>query len=90
MSNRPARAVRSSRRHPTNPFWRYNLLVAAWAALYAWMGGWFGVGLYFLQSLIAMTLLRVIDYVEHYGLPRSSCQAADTNAQNRGTPGTPA
>ena len=56
--------------HWTNPFWRYNLLVAAWAALYAWMGGWFGVGLYFLQSLIAMTLLRVIDYVEHYGLPR--------------------
>ena len=56
--------------HPTNPFWRYNLLTAAWVALYAWMGGWFGVGLYFLQSLIAMTLLRVIDYVEHYGLPR--------------------
>ena len=56
--------------HPTNPFWRYNLLTAAWVALYAWMGGWFGVGLYLLQSLVAMTLLRAVDYVEHYGLPR--------------------
>ena len=56
--------------HPTNPLWRYNLLTAAWAALHAWMGGWFGVGLYFLQSLVAMTLLRAVDYVEHYGLPR--------------------
>ena len=56
--------------HPTNPFWRYNLLTAAWVALYAWMGGWFGVGLYLLYSLIAMTLLRSIDYVEHYGLSR--------------------
>ena len=56
--------------HWTNPFWRYNLLTAAWVALYAWMGGWFGVGLYFLQSLVAMTLLRAVDYVEHYGLPR--------------------
>ena len=56
--------------HRTNPFWRYNLLTAAWVALYAWMGGWFGVGLYLLQSFVAITLLRAIDYVEHYGLPR--------------------
>lgn len=56
--------------HPTNPFWRYTLLTAAWGVLYAWMGGWFGVGLYLLHSLIAMTILRIIDYVEHYALPR--------------------
>ena len=56
--------------HPTNSFWHYSLLTAAWAALYAWMGGWFGVGLYLLHSLVAVTILRVIDYVEHYGLPR--------------------
>lgn len=56
--------------HPTNPFWRYSLLTAAWGVLYAWMGGWFGVGLYLLHSLIAMTILRIIDYVEHYALPR--------------------
>ncbi len=55
---------------PTNPLWRYNLLTAAWVALYAWMGGWFGVGLYFLQSLVAIIILCVIDYVEHYGLSR--------------------
>ena len=56
--------------HWTNPFWRYSLMTAAWVALFAWMGGWFGVGLYFLQSLVAMILLRMVDYVEHYGLPR--------------------
>ncbi len=56
--------------HRTNPFWRYNLLTAGWIGFYAWMGGWFGVWLYLLQSLVAMTLLRAVDYVEHYGLPR--------------------
>lgn len=56
--------------HPTNSFWHYSLLTAAWVALYAWMGGWFGVGLYLLHSLVAVIILRVIDYVEHYGLPR--------------------
>ena len=56
--------------HPTNPLWRYNLLTAAWVALYAWMGGWFGIGLYLLHSLVALIILRVIDYVEHYGLAR--------------------
>ena len=56
--------------HWTNPLWRYNLLTAAWVVLYAWMGGWFGLGLYLLHSLVALIILRVIDYVEHYGLAR--------------------
>ena len=56
--------------HPANPFWRYVLATAAWVALFGWMGGWFGIGLYFLYSLTAVALLRIVDYVEHYGLAR--------------------
>lgn len=55
---------------PRNPFWRYFpgavvFLVAAWA-----IGGWFGVGLYFLQAFVAVVYLELTEYVEHYGLVR--------------------
>lgn len=31
---------------------------------------WIGVGVFFLQSFIAFTLLEIINYIEHYGLHR--------------------
>ncbi|HPD91270.1 MAG: alkane 1-monooxygenase [Rhodobacter sp.] len=56
--------------HHSNPFWRYALLQAGFLAL-AWAiaGGW-GVALFALQALIAIWLLELTNYVEHYGLTR--------------------
>lgn len=48
-------------------------LVAVYAV--AWgLGGWAGVGVMLLQSVVAVTLLEVINYVEHYGLVRAEVQ----------------
>ena len=56
--------------HPANPFWRYAVLQAAFLAL-SWViaGGW-GVVLFVLQAAIAVLLLELTNYVEHYGLTR--------------------
>lgn len=48
----------------------YPLYVVGWAALFgAFFGGWGVVG-FFSQSFVAVLLLEVINYVEHYGLLR--------------------
>lgn len=50
---------------------RYALgLLAAYAAA-ALIGGLVGIGFFALQSLVAVVLLEVINYVEHYGLQRA-------------------
>ena len=56
--------------HRSNPFWRYGLGALAFA-LFAWIvAGWLGVGLFLLQSLMAIYQLEAANYVEHYGLTR--------------------
>jgi alkane 1-monooxygenase len=56
--------------HPTNPFWRYGLLQAAFLAL-AWsLGGAVGLGLFLWQALVAVWQLELVNYIEHYGLTR--------------------
>ena len=62
--------------HYTNPFWRYGALTAVWLIL-VWslgeagpLGGWIGIAIYLVYSAIAMMILRLVDYVEHYGLSR--------------------
>ena len=62
--------------HYSNPFWRYGALTAAWLIL-VWslgeagpLGGWIGISIYLIYSAIAMMILRLVDYVEHYGLSR--------------------
>lgn len=56
--------------HYTNPFWRYGLLNFAWFALAYWMGGAWGLLIFSIQCSFAVFLLRLGDYVEHYGLTR--------------------
>lgn len=56
--------------HWTNPFWRYGLGTAGWlTAAYA-VGGWWAVGLFGVQSFMAVFQLEAVNYVEHYGLQR--------------------
>ena len=54
----------------SNPFWRYTLWPLGFLAMAALIGGWFGVGLYLMQALVAVTFLELTNYVEHYGLVR--------------------
>ncbi len=56
--------------HRSNPFWRYAAGTAVFVALAAWVGGWAGVGLFFVQSFFAILQLEEVNYVEHYGLTR--------------------
>jgi len=56
--------------HYKNPFllyWamQFGLLIAAYL-----IAGWSGIGLFLLQSIVAIYHLEVVNYVEHYGLTR--------------------
>ena len=61
---------RRSMWHYTNPFWRYALFNGGWFALAYWMGGALGSLVFLIQCTFAVFLLRLGDYVEHYGLTR--------------------
>ena len=57
------------------PFWHnriyhYLVIQIAWLASVGVFFGFKGIILYLSQSLIAITLLELIDYIEHYGLRR--------------------
>lgn len=53
---------------------RYTLTsVAMYAAVLA-LGGWVAVGAFVIQSAVAVILLEVINYVEHYGLVRAELE----------------
>jgi alkane 1-monooxygenase len=56
--------------HASNPFWRYLALQAAFVALAASIGGWWGVFLFATQAFWAVFQLELVNYVEHYGLTR--------------------
>lgn len=56
--------------HPSNWVLSGSLLSLALAAAFGAIGGWSGVVLFAVQSLWAVVLLEVINYVEHYGLQR--------------------
>ncbi|MGI3185116.1 alkane 1-monooxygenase [Nioella aestuarii] len=53
-----------------NPFWRYWALQAAMIVVVLLIGGWPGLGLFLFQAFIAVTLLELTNYIEHYGLTR--------------------
>lgn len=53
-----------------NPFWRYWALQGAMILLVLLIGGWAGLGLFLFQAFIAVTLLELTNYIEHYGLTR--------------------
>ncbi|MCY3750969.1 MAG: fatty acid desaturase [Gammaproteobacteria bacterium] len=56
--------------HYTNPFWRYILMVAAWYALGYWIGGIWGLLIFPLMCSSAVLSMKIINYVQHYGLQR--------------------
>ncbi|MYB34976.1 MAG: hypothetical protein F4X92_07625 [Gammaproteobacteria bacterium] len=56
--------------HYSNPIWRYIIETAIWYAFAYWVGG--GLGLLAFASISAMGVfqLRMVDYMQHYGLQR--------------------
>ena len=53
-----------------NPFWRYWALQGALILIVLLIGGWAGLALFLFQAFIAVTLLELTNYIEHYGLTR--------------------
>lgn len=53
-----------------NPFWRYWALQGAMILLVLIVGGWAGLGLFLFAAFIAVSLLELTNYIEHYGLTR--------------------
>jgi len=53
-----------------NAFWRYAGWSGGMLALAALIGGWQGVGIFVVQAVVAVILLELVDYIEHYGLLR--------------------
>ena len=56
--------------HYSNPFWRLAAGTAAWYALAWWMAGAWGLLIFLIVNAIALLMLRLGDYIEHYGLQR--------------------
>ncbi len=56
--------------HISNPFWRYGAAYIIYILICYSLAGWIGVGIFFLQAIVAFSLLELINYVEHYGLSR--------------------
>ena len=56
--------------HYTNPFWRYALGIAVWYTLIYWMGGPWAVLVFVVVCLSMILSMKVINYVQHYGLQR--------------------
>jgi alkane 1-monooxygenase len=56
--------------HASNPFWRYAGLQLLFLGLAWGVGGWPGVGFFVFQAFVAVWLLELTNYVEHYGLTR--------------------
>ncbi len=56
--------------HYTNPVWRYVLEIAAWYALAYWIGGVWGLLVLAVICVLGIFQLRMVDYVQHYGLQR--------------------
>ena len=56
--------------HPANPFWRYLAATGVWYALAFWMAGAWAVLAYAILSLAVILSMKLINYVQHYGLRR--------------------
>ena len=53
-----------------NAFLRYAGWTFLFVSLAAIIGGWMGIMILSIQSIVAVLLLELVDYVEHYGLMR--------------------
>ena len=56
--------------HYKNPYWRYALLTASWYVFLYWMGGPWAVVVFAVLGVCAVLSLKIINYVQHYGLRR--------------------
>jgi len=56
--------------HSSNPFWMYWALQGGFLLLALILGGWAGVGLFLMQTGVAIWQLELVNYIEHYGLTR--------------------
>jgi alkane 1-monooxygenase len=53
-----------------NEMLRFIALPLLFAGVMFLLGGWIGVGFFFLQSLFAFSSLEAVNYIEHYGIER--------------------
>ncbi len=56
--------------HYTNPFWRFGIETAAWYAFFYIAGGWTAIAVFMALCLWIVFLMKLSDYVQHYGLRR--------------------
>ena len=56
--------------HRSNWVLTGSLMSATLVVVAAWLGGWNGLLLFVLQAAVAVVLLEIINYIEHYGLQR--------------------
>jgi len=56
--------------HRSNPFWKYWALQLACVVAALWIGGLWGLFLFSVQALGAISQLELVNYIEHYGLTR--------------------
>lgn len=56
--------------HYSNPVWRYILETAAWYGFAYWVGGGLGILAFAAVSALGIIQLRMVDYMQHYGLQR--------------------
>lgn len=54
----------------SNRFWRYVMLELGILALIYYIFGWKALVFFAAQSLVAISLLEIVNYIEHYGLQR--------------------
>ncbi len=54
----------------SNPFYTYAALASLFVLFSFIIGGTYGVTLFFIQALVAILHLEVVNYIEHYGLSR--------------------
>ena len=54
----------------SNPFYIYLILQIFMIVLSLLIGGFLGLFLFFLQAFVAILLLELVNYIEHYGLSR--------------------
>lgn len=53
-----------------NPWWRHIAMSTGFAAIGYAIAGWYGVGMFLLQAVVAIIQLEAVNYVQHYGLTR--------------------
>jgi len=54
----------------SNAFWRYAGFTSFLLLIAITLGGWTGLFVFVVQAVVAILLLELVDYLEHYGLVR--------------------